>query len=107
FLIDSKTVGFKPIFLTFQDYKNIEEFTKWLEVAKLMGYTATSCISPTQVEIANEIFRNDDKEIKKAQYIVKIFEENRQNCITGFVDERYGFIDEPIYKDAKQTLKNI
>lgn len=107
FLVESKIVGFKPIFLTFQDYKNSEEFTKWLEIAKVMGYTATSCISPTQVEIANKIFQCDEEEIKKAQYIVKIFEENRQNGITGFSDERYGFIDEPIYKNAKQILKNI
>jgi len=107
FLVESKIAGFKPVFLTFQDYKNSEEFTKWLESAKLMGYTATSCISPTQVEIANKIFQCDEKEIKKAQYIVKIFEENRQNGITGFADETYGFIDEPIYKNAKQILKNI
>ena len=35
------------------------------------------------------------------------FEQNKKNGITGFSDERYGFIDEPIYKNAKQILKNI
>jgi citrate lyase subunit beta/citryl-CoA lyase len=107
FLIESKMAGFKPIFLTYQDYKNTEEFTKWIQKAKLMGYTASSCISPTQVEIVNEIFSNDEKEIEKAQYIIEIFEQNKKNGITGFSDERYGFIDEPIYKNAKQILKNI
>jgi len=107
FLVESKIAGFKPIFLTYQDYKNTEEFTLWLQKAKLMGYRATSCISPTQVEIANEIFSNDETEIEKAKYIVKIFEENQANGITGFSDETYGFIDEPIYKNAKQILKNI
>jgi citrate lyase subunit beta/citryl-CoA lyase len=107
FLVESKIAGLKPVFLTYQDYKNTEEFTLWLQKARLMGYRATSCISPTQVEIANEIFSSDETEIKKAQYIVKIFEENRQNGITGFADETYGFIDEPIYKNAKQILKNI
>lgn len=107
FLIESKMAGFKPIFLTYQDYKNTEEFTKWIQKAKLMGYTASSCISPTQVEIVNEIFSNDEKEIEKAQYIIEIFEQNKKNGITGFSDEKYGFIDEPIYKNAKQILKNI
>ena len=107
FLIESKMAGFKPIFFTYQDYKNTEEFTKWIQKAKLMGYTASSCISPTQVEIVNEIFSNDEKEIEKAQYIIEIFEQNKKNGITGFSDERYGFIDEPIYKNAKQILKNI
>jgi len=107
FLIESKMAGFKPIFFTYQDYKNTEEFTKWLEIGKLMGYTATSCISPSQVEIANKIFQCDAKEIEKAQYIIEIFEQNKKNGITGFSDEKYGFIDEPIYKNAKQILKNI
>ena len=107
FLVDSKIAGCKPIFLTYQDYKNTDEFTAWLLKAKMMGYTATSCISPTQVEIANEMFSNDENEIEKAKYIVKIFEENRANGTTGFSDELYGFIDEPIYKNAKQILKNF
>jgi len=107
FLIESKMAGFKPIFFTYQDYKNTEEFTKWIEIGKLMGYTATSCISPSQVEIANKIFQCDAKEIEKAQYIIEIFEQNKKNGITGFSDEKYGFIDEPIYKNAKQILKNI
>ena len=72
-----------------------------------MGYTASSCISPTQALIVNQILSEDEKEIEKANYIVKIFEENRANGITGFSDEKYGFIDEPIYKNAKQILKNI
>lgn len=107
FLVESKIVGFKPIFLTYQEYKNTEEFTKWIEKAKLMGYTASSCISPTQAQIVNQILSEDEKEIEKAKYIVKIFEENRINGITGFVDEKFGFVDEPIYKNAKQILKNI
>ncbi len=105
FLVESKMVGLKPIFFTYQEYKNTDEFTKWLQKAKQMGYSATSCISPTQVDIANEIFKVDDKEIEKAKYIVKIFEENRFQGITGFVDQLYGFIDEPIYKNAKLILK--
>ncbi len=107
FLVKSKTVGFKPVFLTYQDYKNTEEFTKWIQKAKMIGYTASSCISPTQAQIVNQIFSKDEKEIEKAKYIIKVFEENRVKGITGFSDGLYGFIDEPIYKDAKQILKNF
>jgi len=34
-----------------------------------------------------------------------MFEERRAEGITGFSDERYGFIDEPIYKGALALLK--
>ncbi|MBI3873998.1 MAG: CoA ester lyase [Arcobacter sp.] len=106
FLVDSKMAGFKPIFFTYQEYKNTDEFALWLELAKNMGYTATSCISPTQVEIANMIFEKDMKEYEKAKYIVEIFIKNKEKQITGFVDEKYGFIDEPIFKNAQNILKN-
>lgn len=34
-----------------------------------------------------------------------LFEEHASCGITGFVDERYGFIDEPIYKGALGILQ--
>jgi len=105
FLIDSKSAGFYPISFTYQDHKNTQEFTKWCEKVKKIGYTAKATISPTQVEIVNRIFEYDEKAIKKAQYIKKTFEENKLQGCSGFVDEQYGFIDEPIYKDALLILR--
>ncbi len=105
FLIESKMAGFNPIFFTYQDYKNTNEFKSWLDLAKNMGFEATSCISPSQVDIANKVFEIDSDEYEKAKYIVELFEANLQNKISGFSDEKYGFIDEPIYKNAKNIIK--
>lgn len=105
FLIESKMAGFNPIFFTYQDYKNTNEFKSWLNLAKNMGFEATSCISPSQVDIANKVFEIDSDEYEKAKYIVELFEANLQNKISGFSDEKYGFIDEPIYKNAKNIIK--
>ncbi len=107
FLIDSHIAGFKAISFTYQDYKNTKEFTSWCKKEKFMGFTCKSCISPTQVDIANEIFSVENSEILKAQYIKKVFEQQKYLGITGFADDKYGFIDEPIYKDALLTLKTI
>jgi citrate lyase subunit beta / citryl-CoA lyase len=106
FLIDAKIAGFTPISFIYQDYKNLEEFKKWCKKEKLLGLTAKGCISLDQVDIANEIFKINRMELEKAQYIVKQFEFNLQKESTGFSDEKYGFIDEPIYKDAKQVILN-
>ena len=104
FLIDSKTVGLHPISFTYQWHKNTEEFTAWCKKVRKMGYTSKATISPTQVDIVNEIFGIDEKEIQKAKYIKKVFEEQKANGCSGFDDEKYGFIDEPIYKDALLIL---
>ncbi|WP_200763931.1 HpcH/HpaI aldolase/citrate lyase family protein [Nitrosophilus alvini] len=105
FLVVSKAVGAYPVSFVYQDYKNLEEFEEWCRYEREMGYSAKGCISPSQVEIANRIFKIYDNDIEKAIYIVRRFEEMRKKGITGFVDENYGFIDEPIYKDALNIIK--
>lgn len=104
FLIDSKIAGFYPVSFVYQDYKNTQEFSLWCKKVNNMGYCAKAVISPTQVGIVNKVFGFSDDEIKKAEYIKTIFEREKEKGCTGFVDEKYGFIDEPIYKDALLIL---
>jgi len=75
------------------------------ECCEMYRLNAKVAISPTQVDIINKCFKTDEKDIQKAKYIKKIFEKNKQNGISGFVDKKYGFIDEPIYKDALLLLR--
>ena len=106
FLIDARTIGALPVSFVYQDYKNLEEFRDWCRYERSMGYSAKGCISPDQVEAARAIFAPSKAEIERARYIKERFEEMAAKGITGFADERYGFIDEPIYKDALQILKD-
>ncbi len=103
FLVDAKSAGIEPVSFVYQDYKNLDEFEAWCRYEKDMGFEAKACISPEQVKIVNRIFKSFDK--TKALYIKKRFEEMKRQGVTGFVDEKYGFIDEPIYKDALNTLR--
>ena len=105
FLIDSKTAGLKPVSFIYQDYKDLDTFEKWCIKEKKMGFTAKGCTSPSQVDIVNKIFITNQDEIQKAKYIKNIFEQNLAKGSTGFKDDKYGFIDEPIYRDALLVLK--
>jgi len=71
-----------------------------------MGYDAKGCISPKQALLVNEIFVNKEEEIQRAKIIVKLFEMHQEEGITGFSDEEYGFIDEPVYKGALKLLED-
>lgn len=104
FLIDCKTYGFYPVSFTYQDYRNLSEFEDWCAKEKKMGFSAKSCISPDQVEIVNRTFAPNSKELERARYIIEVFEERKKHGCTGFVDEKYGFIDEPIYKHARLLI---
>lgn len=104
FLISCKSMRVKPVSFVYQEYKNLEEFRNWVTLERSMGFDAKGCISPDQVKIANELFVDKAEELKRAEVIVKLFEMHRDEGITGFVDEEYGFIDEPIYKGALAIL---
>jgi citrate lyase subunit beta/citryl-CoA lyase len=107
FLITSKSMGVKPVSFVYQEFKNLDEFKMWIELEKSMGYDAKGCISPKQVELVNKIFVDEEEQIKRAKVIVKLFEMYKEEGITGFVDDEYGFIDEPIYKGALSLLDRV
>ncbi len=104
FLLDAKTAGIYPIGFTYQEYENLDDFREWCKFEKNMGYAAKSCLGPKQVEIAHEIFSSSQDNINRAKEIREMFELKLQEGETGFMHKIYGFIDEPIYKDALLTL---
>ena len=98
----------KPVSFVYQDFKNLDEFTRWIELEKSMGFDSKGCISPKQVELVNKVFVDEEQEIKRAMVIIKLFEMHKEMGVTGFVDDEYGFIDEPIYKGALALIaKNV
>ena len=107
FLIDSKIAGVTPVGFTYQNYNDLEGFRNWCKLEKSMGYRSKSCLGPKQTKIANSVFMEEDWIIEKAKHIKRTFEANEQEGQTGFMDDDYGFIDEPIYKDALLTLEKI
>jgi len=104
FLVTCKSVKVKPVSFVYQDFKNLNEFQEWIELEKSMGYDSKGCISPEQVKLVNKTFVDEEAQIARAKVIVKLFEMHQEMGITGFVDEEYGFIDEPIYKGALALL---
>jgi len=106
FLVSSSSVGVKAVSFNFQDFKNLDMFSRWLELEKSMGFMAKGCISPKQAELVNSRFVVKLEDMQKAKEIIKLFENNLKDGASGFVSERFGFIDEPIYKDALNLIKH-
>ncbi len=107
FLVDAKTAGMHPISFMFQEYNDTKTFRKWCEREKMMGFESKACMGPKQVQIANDIFSISKYQIERALYIKDIFETHAGKGNNGFMDDKYGFIDEPIYRDALLILNNI
>jgi citrate lyase subunit beta/citryl-CoA lyase len=107
FLVDAKTAGIHPISFMFQEYNDTQTFKAWCKREKMMGFESKACMGPKQVTIANEVFGIDTQALIRAQHIKKRFEEESAQNNHGFMDEKYGFIDEPIYRDSLFILNNI
>lgn len=105
FVVDAKSFDFIPVSFVWQNYTDMDGFNEWLEIEKNMGFEAKACISPAQVKRANQFFSPSQKELADAAYIKDVFEKNEAMGVGGFKDERFGFIDAPIYKNAILTLK--
>jgi len=104
FLMTCRACGVKPVSFVYQDYKNSDGLRNWLEMEKMIGFDSKGCIAPAQVEMIHEIFAHSEAEIEKCREIVRLFKEHSARGISGFTDERFGFIDEPIYKGALAVL---
>ncbi len=95
FSLTSRYLEITPIGFVYQQYKDLEGFTKWCLLQKKLGMQGVGCITPAQVEIANKIF---DEDKKFAKLIVDRFENEGPFTINGL------YVDEPIYKNYKQLL---
>ncbi len=105
FLIGAKSINALPVSFVFQDYQNMTEFSRWLELEKMMGFSSKGCVSPMQAEEVMKFFDIEDKELERAHYIIELFEKMKEKGVTGFADDKYGFIDEPIYKGALKLVQ--
>jgi len=89
--LDKIAVGF-----VYQQYKDLDGFRKWCELQKKVGIKGVGCITPAQLDIANEIFKIENDEY--AEMIVERFEKEGPFTIDGL------YVDEPIYKNYKLRL---
>lgn len=105
FLISAKLIGAYPVSFVYQDYHNMTEFQHWLELESKMGFTAKGCVSPKQAEAVMHAFTLKDESLERARYIIELFEKMKEQGVTGFADDKYGFIDEPIYKGALKVIQ--
>ncbi len=73
------------------------------EASRRLGYIGKSCIHPSQIALANEVFRPSDKEIAEALRIVEASRENYARGVGAFMfDGR--MIDAPFTRGAEAVV---
>lgn len=71
----------------FSDVKDPEGFKAEAQRAQQLGFAGKSCIHPSQVALANEVFRPSDEEIAHAVKVLAAWELNREQGSGAFLVE--------------------
>jgi citrate lyase beta subunit len=87
-------------------YANVDDadgFRREAEIARRLGFAGKSCIHPSQIALANEVFRPTAEEIEHALRVVAASRQAARNGIGAYlVDGR--MIDAPFAKRAQDVV---
>ena len=88
----------------FANIKNTKGYTAEAEMSRRLGYIGKSCIHPTQVPLANAVFRPTDEEIAHSLRVVEAARVASEKGVGAFtVDGR--MVDAPFIRRAEQILE--
>jgi len=87
----------------FANIKDPEGYRREAEAARRLGFAGKSCIHPTQVPIANAVFRPSDAEIAHSLKVVRAAREAAAKGVGAFVVNGR-MIDGPFIRRAEAIL---
>ncbi|MEW6339264.1 MAG: CoA ester lyase [Paraburkholderia sp.] len=89
----------------FADIKDAAGFRAEAQLARSMGFLGKSCIHPSQIALANEVFRPSDAEIAHALRVVEAAREAEANGIGAYVVDGK-MIDPPFVERARALVRD-
>jgi citrate lyase beta subunit len=87
----------------YANVKDVDGYRREAEIARRLGFVGKSCIHPSQIALANEVFRPTDREIAHALRVVAASEEAKRKGIGAYmVDGR--MVDAPFARRAEDIV---
>ena len=100
----ARAAGVQCFDTVFTNLDDMEGFRKEVEMIKTMGFDGKSIVNPRQIAVTHEVFTPSEKEIIRAEKIVKEVDEKKAMGIGVFtVDGK--MIDIAFYPGAKRTIE--
>jgi len=88
----------------FANIKNAKGYTQEAEMARRLGYIGKSCIHPSQVPLANAVFRPTDEEIAHSLKVVEAARVAGERGVGAFTVEGR-MVDAPFIRRAEHILE--
>jgi citrate lyase subunit beta/citryl-CoA lyase len=91
----------------FVAFQNIAAFRKSTQEGRQMGYEGRMLIHPSQIEPSHEIYTPSADDVKWAEGVKKVFEEEGIEKGAAAVTYEGKMVDTPVYGNALQILQTI
>ncbi|MBW1668366.1 MAG: CoA ester lyase [Deltaproteobacteria bacterium] len=105
--VAARAAGCVAIDCPFVAYKDVEAYKKSTLEGRQMGYEGRMLIHPSQIEPSHEIYTPSEEDVKWAEGVKKVFEEEGIAKGAAAVSYQGKMVDTPVYENALQILKTM
>ncbi len=85
-------------------YRDTDRFGEWIRRAKSLGFEGGFCIHPNQIEILNREFRPSPAEVRAAEALVAVYQQQASTGVGAFAHEGK-LVDAPVIARAQRVLR--
>jgi citrate lyase subunit beta/citryl-CoA lyase len=96
--------GLQAVDQVFTAIRDDEAFRRDAEVGRQLGYGGKMCITPRQVDMANEVFSPSAEEVDRSRRLIEAYEA-AQSGGRGVIEFEGSMVDEPLLKRARLVLQ--
>jgi citrate lyase subunit beta/citryl-CoA lyase len=98
--------GLQALDQVFTGIRDDEAFRRDADFGQQLGFDGKMCITPRQVEIANEVFSPSAEEVDRSRRLIHAYEE-AQSAGQGVIEFEGSMVDEPLLKRAQAVLQLV
>jgi citrate lyase subunit beta / citryl-CoA lyase len=105
-ILATRLAGLQALDQVFTAIRDDDAFRRDADVGRQLGYGGKMCITPRQVEIANEVFSPSAEEVDRSRRLIEAYEA-AQSEGRGTIEFEGNMVDEPLLKRARAVLQVV
>jgi citrate lyase subunit beta/citryl-CoA lyase len=102
-ILAARLGGLQPLDQVFTSIRDDAGFLRDADFGRQLGYDGKMCVTPRQVEMANDVFSPSPEEVDRSRRLIQAYEE-AQSEGRGAIEFEGNMIDEPLLKRARAVL---
>jgi citrate lyase subunit beta / citryl-CoA lyase len=102
-ILAARLGGLQALDQVFTSIRDDAGFLRDADFGRQLGYEGKMCVTPRQVEMANDVFSPSPEEVDRSRRLIQAYEE-AQSEGRGAIEFEGAMIDEPLLKRARAVL---